>query len=42
MKKMFGENAIITFKPSKWFGMCNLVDVHISVRKVMEMMKEEQ
>lgn len=42
MKKMFGENAIITFKPSEWFKFCNLVDVHISVRRVMEMMKEEQ
>lgn len=42
MKKMFGENAIITFKSSEWFKFCNLVDVHISVRRVMEMMKEEQ
>ena len=42
MKKMFGENAIITFKPSEWFKFCNLVDVHISVKRVMEMMKEEQ
>lgn len=42
MKKKFGENAVINYKPSKWFEMCNLVDVHISVRKVMEMMKEEQ
>lgn len=42
MKMTFGENAVINYKPSKWFEMCNLVDVHISVRKVMEMMKEEQ
>lgn len=42
MKKMFGENAIITFKPSEWFKFCNLVDVHISVRRFMEMMKEKQ
>ncbi|WP_145447451.1 hypothetical protein [Staphylococcus hominis] len=42
MKQMFGENAIITFKPSEWFEICNLVDVHISVKRVMEMMKEEQ
>ena len=42
MKEIFGENAIITFKPSEWFELCNLVDVHINVGKVMEMMKEEQ
>lgn len=42
MKKTFGENAVINYKPSKWFEMCNLVDVHISVKRVMEMMKEEQ
>lgn len=42
IKRTFGENAIITFKPSEWFEICNLVDVHISVRKVMEMMEEEQ
>lgn len=42
MKKMFGENAVINYKPSEWFELCNLVDVHISVKRVMEMMKEEQ
>lgn len=42
MKKKFGENAVINYKPSEWFELCNLVDVHISVNKVMEMMKEEQ
>ena len=42
MKKKFGENAVINYKPSEWFELCNLVDVQISVNKVMEMMKEEQ
>ena len=42
MKKRFGENAVINYKPSEWFELCNLVDVQISVNKVMEMMKEEQ
>lgn len=41
MKKMFGENAIITFKPSEWFKVCNLVDVRISVKKVMAMIEED-
>lgn len=42
MKKTFGENAVINYKPSEWFELCNLVDVQISVKRVMEMMKEEQ
>lgn len=41
IKRTFGENAIITFKPSKWFEICNLVNVRISLKKVMTMIEED-
>lgn len=35
----FGENAIINFRPSEWFKLCDLVIVEISKEKYKELPK---